>query len=565
MILVILLPATLMELDFISVRGAREHNLRDVDVDIPKHRLVIITGVSGSGKSSLAFDTLFAEGQRRYVESLSAYARQFLGQLTKPAYDAIRGLSPTIAIEQKTASMNPRSTVGTVTEIYDYLRVLFARAGAAHCPECGCEVRRHTPGEMVEAVLGLGEGRRFMIAAPLVVHEVGDFAALFGQARRDGFARMRVDGRVFNLDDGVPELDPGARHDIEVVIDRLRVRDGIGDRLNDSIEMALGYGNGTLVVAFTDGAADLRMSDHMRCDACGIDLPELSPQLLSFNSPLGMCPECKGLGTSLDTDADKLVPDVDKSLDDGAVVLGQQAADGADAVIARVGGLGGISSGSFAVNGVEVAVDIDSDTLQDVVDRINASGSGVRAALDLDADRIEFESVRRGEAFRLEDGDSGFLSAIGVEPRTYEPTGVVRSSGGRGASEAMRVFTETLEALFETSEDDGAPATLSSLVGDLKSLISDGIQRAGRNGRGLGLTFRLRKGGVGPIRFWQQDQVRFRAALRKHPDRIEKFFTGKNNDTPDGMLAKMMEKVDAALGSIEFQGQQVGLHLDTYV
>lgn len=309
-----------MEPDIISVRGAREHNLKHVDVDIPKHKLVVITGVSGSGKSSLAFDTLFAEGQRRYVESLSAYARQFLGQLSKPGYDAIRGLSPTIAIEQKSASMNPRSTVGTVTEIYDYLRVLYARAGTPHCPRCGVVVRAYTAPEIVAQLLALPEGSRWSLLAPLASGEVGALAGIADAARRDGFARLRVDGAVVSLDgQPLPTLDPSRPHTVEVVIDRVVVRDDMRPRLTDSVETALRYGKGALIAAPADGTPDRRFSERNRCDTCDIDLDELSPQLFSFNSPLGMCPSCKGLGTAFEVDPVKLVPNPELSLDEGAI------------------------------------------------------------------------------------------------------------------------------------------------------------------------------------------------------------------------------------------------------
>jgi len=309
----------LVETSVISVRGAREHNLKSVDVDLPKHRLVVVTGVSGSGKSSLAFDTVFAEGQRRYVESLSAYARQFLGQVQKPAYDSIRGLSPTVAIEQKRGSVNPRSTVGTVTEVYDYLRVLFARAGTAHCPSCARPVSRMTPGEMVEFTLALDEGSRWMVLAPLASGEITDLQTLRDEARRQGFTRLRVDGLVHPLEDAPLTLAAGRRHVVELVVDRIVVKDDARARLTDSIETALRYGEGSLVLAAARGDDEHRLSERMRCDACDLDLPDLSPQLFSFNSPLGMCPDCNGLGTAIEVDPRRVVPDPGKSLDEGAI------------------------------------------------------------------------------------------------------------------------------------------------------------------------------------------------------------------------------------------------------
>ena len=308
--------------DHIRIRGAREHNLKGVDLDLPKQRLIVMTGPSGSGKSSLAFDTLFAEGQRRYVESLSAYARQFLGQLKKPAYDAMTGLSPTIAIEQKTVTSNPRSTVGTITEVHDFLRVLFARVGTMHCPTCGAVIRRETPGQMVERIAHKPVGTKLILLAPLVRKQKGDFAKLFDQIRRDGFARARVDGALIELDPAAkpPKLDARKDHTIEVVVDRLIVKDGMAARLLDSLETALKFGDGVVVLASLDGAADERLSSAWRCDVCERDLPELSPALFSFNAPHGMCPICKGLGTSLELDPDKLVPDPSLSLDEGAIV-----------------------------------------------------------------------------------------------------------------------------------------------------------------------------------------------------------------------------------------------------
>ncbi|MBP7865552.1 MAG: excinuclease ABC subunit UvrA [Acidobacteria bacterium] len=303
--------------DSIVIEGAAEHNLRHVRVEIPKNRLVVCTGVSGSGKSSLAFDTLFAEGQRRYVESLSSYARQFLGQMEKPRYDAIRGLTPTIAIDQKSAGTNPRSTVGTITEIHDHLRVLFARVGTQHCHGCGRPVSEQSAQQIVEELLRLPPGTKLLILAPLVRARKGEHRDVLEQARRDGFTRARVDGEVKLLEGPVP-LDKKRKHTVEVVVDRLVVNEAVRDRLTDSVETALRVGGGILSAAVPDGEERL-FSEHNACVWCGISYPELSPQLFSFNSPQGMCRECNGLGTRIEMDPDKVIPDRSLSLADGAI------------------------------------------------------------------------------------------------------------------------------------------------------------------------------------------------------------------------------------------------------
>ena len=305
-----------MEPDKIIVKGAREHNLKNLHVEIPKRQLVVFTGPSGSGKSSLAFDTLFAEGQRRYVESLSAYARQFLGQMEKPDYDHIRGLSPTISIEQKAASNNPRSTVGTITEIFDYLRVLYARVGQQHCHQCGRPVGKMEPASIVASVLRLEEGTRFMVLAPLVQNRKGEFRDLLDQLRREGFTRVRLGGEVIELT-GLEKLEKNVRHTLDVVVDRLKMREGIASRVTDSIETALRVGEGRCIV-HEMGSEDHLYSEKLACDHCEIAFPELSPASFSFNGPLGMCKTCNGLGTALRMDPGKVVePGV--SLDDGAI------------------------------------------------------------------------------------------------------------------------------------------------------------------------------------------------------------------------------------------------------
>jgi len=307
-----------MEPDVITIRGAAEHNLKAIDVEIPKKQLVVLTGVSGSGKSSLAFDTLFAEGQRRYVESLSAYARQFLGQMDKPRYDSIAGLSPTIAIEQKASSANPRSTVGTVTEIYDYLRVLFARAGTQHCHSCGRAVGSQTVDQIVTSLLGRPDKTRFTVLAPIARNRKGEFRQIFDDARKDGFVRVRIDGAITDLG-GEITLDKKLKHDVDLVVDRIALREGIKSRLTDSIETALRYGDGIAIALFAADGEEVLFSEHNYCAHCDISFPELAPQMFSFNSPLGMCTSCHGLGTTMQIDVDKIVPDPSLSLSDGAV------------------------------------------------------------------------------------------------------------------------------------------------------------------------------------------------------------------------------------------------------
>jgi excinuclease ABC subunit A len=306
-----------MELDRIIITGARQHNLKNITVEIPKKKLVILTGVSGSGKSSLAFDTLYAEGQRRYIESLNAYARQFLGQMDKPLYDSIRGLAPTISIEQKAASGNPRSTVGTITEIHDYLRVLWARVGRLTCHNCGRPVSQQSSQQIVHEIATLPAGTKFLLLAPLVKERKGEHKEIFDQVRKAGFTRVRVDGVVVTLEDDV-RLDKKKKHTIEAVVDRLIAKEGMAQRLHDSVETALRYGQG-LVIVSPEGQPEQVMSQHRACHHCGISFPEPSPQLFSFNSPQGMCPECSGLGTRMEMDPELVVPNPDLSVNEGAV------------------------------------------------------------------------------------------------------------------------------------------------------------------------------------------------------------------------------------------------------
>lgn len=303
--------------DSIIIKGARQHNLKNIDVEIPRNKLVVITGLSGSGKSSLAFDTIYAEGQRRYVESLSAYARQFLGQMDKPDVDYIEGLSPAISIDQKTTSHNPRSTVGTVTEIYDYLRLLFARVGQPHCPQCGRPISQQTVDQMVDRVMALPEGSRVQLLAPLVRGKKGEHQKILADIRRDGYTRVRVDGEIHDLSEALV-LAKTKKHTIEVVVDRLVIRAGLEKRLADSLETALSLGHGVVLVQVI-GGEELTFSEHFACTACGISLPEIAPRIFSFNSPYGACPACTGLGIEREIDPALVVPDPAKSLRQGAI------------------------------------------------------------------------------------------------------------------------------------------------------------------------------------------------------------------------------------------------------
>ena len=309
--------------DRLIVRGAREHNLKNVSLDMPRNALIVFTGLSGSGKSSLAFDTIFAEGQRRYVESLSAYARQFLGQMDKPDVDFIEGLSPAVSIDQKSTNRNPRSTVGTITEVYDYLRLLFARAGKPHCPKCGKEIAKQTPQNIVDQILQMQDGSKFQVLAPVIRARKGEFLDLFKDFTTAGYARVRVDGTVYAIAD-VPKLKKQEKHTIEVVVDRLSVKAESKSRITDSIETALRLASGLVILDFVDlkvGSPDKEksFSEHMACHECELSFEELEPRSFSFNSPFGACPECSGIGTKLEVDEDLLIPDDSISIYEGAI------------------------------------------------------------------------------------------------------------------------------------------------------------------------------------------------------------------------------------------------------
>ena len=304
--------------DTIRVRGARVNNLKNVSLEIPRDKLVVLTGLSGSGKSSLAFDTIYAEGQRRYVESLSSYARMFLGQMDKPDVDSIDGLSPAISIDQKTTSKNPRSTVGTVTEIYDYLRLLWARCGTPHCPKCGKEIRRQSVDQIVDQIMQLPERTKFQILAPVVRGKKGEHQKVFEDARRGGYARVRVDGSIYELSEEI-SLDKNRKHHIEVIVDRLMMKPNLARRLTDSVETAANLSGGLVILNELDGDRDTMFSQNYACEECGVSLPELSPRMFSFNNPYGACPVCTGLGTQLVADPALIIPDDSKSILQGAI------------------------------------------------------------------------------------------------------------------------------------------------------------------------------------------------------------------------------------------------------
>ncbi len=312
------------EQEFIKIRGANEHNLKNIDLDIPRNELVVLTGLSGSGKSSLAFDTIYAEGQRRYMESLSSYARQFLGQMEKPNVEKIEGLSPAISIDQKSTNRNPRSTVGTVTEVYDYFRLLYARIGIPHCPECGREIARQTVDQMVDKIMELPEGSRIQVLAPIVRGRKGEHAKVLERAKRSGYVRVRIDGNLFDLSEDI-KLEKNLKHNIEIVVDRLVIKEGIEKRLTDSVENALELSEGLLFIDVVKGE-QMNFSQSFSCPDCGVSIDEIEPRSFSFNNPFGACPDCLGLGYKMEFDEDLMIPDKSLSINDGAItVMGWQS------------------------------------------------------------------------------------------------------------------------------------------------------------------------------------------------------------------------------------------------
>ena len=306
--------------DKIIIKGAKEHNLKNISLEIPRDKLVVITGLSGSGKSSLAFDTLYAEGQRRYVESLSSYARQFLGLMEKPDVESIEGLSPAISIDQKTTSKNPRSTVGTVTEIYDYIRLLYARIGIPYCPKCGKKIEKQTLDQIVDNVMELPEGTKIQILSPVIRGKKGEYVKLLQDAQKDGFVRARIDGEIVELTDDI-EIDRNKKHNIDLVVDRLIIKPEIKNRLAESVEIAMKHAN-NLVLVDVIGDKEKLFSGNYACPDCNISFEELSPRMFSFNNPFGACPECTGIGYLMKMDEDLIIPDKNKTLYDGVKAFG---------------------------------------------------------------------------------------------------------------------------------------------------------------------------------------------------------------------------------------------------
>ncbi|MEG2001137.1 MAG: excinuclease ABC subunit UvrA, partial [Evtepia sp.] len=302
----------------IIIKGARENNLKNINLAIPRDQLVVLTGLSGSGKTSLAFDTIYAEGQRRYVESLSSYARQFLGQMEKPDVDYIDGLSPAISIDQKTTSKNPRSTVGTVTEIYDYLRLLWARTGIPHCPNCGKEIQKQTIDQITDQILALPPSTKIQILAPLIRDRKGEYTKVFEDARKSGYVRCRVDGSLYDLSEEI-KPDKNKRHTIEIVVDRLVIADGILRRLTDSVETAISLAGGIIIINLPTEERDILFSQNYACETCGISMEELTPRMFSFNNPFGACPTCTGLGVQLKVDPELILPNPNLSILEGAI------------------------------------------------------------------------------------------------------------------------------------------------------------------------------------------------------------------------------------------------------
>ncbi len=468
-----------MEPDRIVITGARQHNLKNVTIEIPKKRLVVLTGVSGSGKSSLAFDTLYAEGQRRYIESLSAYARQFLGQMEKPLYDSIRGLAPTISIEQKSASTNPRSTVGTVTEVHDYLRVLWARVGRLTCHRCGRPVSQQSAQQIVHEVLELSAGTKFLVLAPLVKERKGEHREVIEQVRKSGFARVRVDGIVLSLEDDI-RLDKKRKHSIEAVVDRLVAKPGLGQRLTDSVETALKHGQGTVIVA-PEGKPDLVLSEHRACHHCGISFPEPTPQLFSFNSPQGMCPECSGLGTRVEMAPELVVPNPDLSVNEGAVkplgAVGEATTWGSDIVraVARERGID-LNKPWRSLSAEQRRVILYGTGGERVSIRVNSSwGTG---AFKMRYEGAINSMMRRMRETKSEEMRQYYQKYLSSRPcsacggRRIRPEALGVKIAGRAIADVTALSVAEAHAFFDSLELRGAEATIAAeLLKEIRSRL----------------------------------------------------------------------------------------------
>jgi excinuclease ABC subunit A len=468
-----------MEPDRIVITGARQHNLKHVTVEIPKKKLVVLTGVSGSGKSSLAFDTLYAEGQRRYIESLSAYARQFLGQMEKPLYDSIKGLAPTISIEQKTASTNPRSTVGTVTEIHDYLRVLWARVGRLTCFRCGRAVSQQSAQQIVHEVMELPEGTKFLVLAPLVSERKGEHRDVLEQLRKSGFARVRVDGSVLGLEDEI-RLDKKRKHSIDVVVDRLIAKPGIARRLTDSVETALRHGQGIVVVA-PEGQPEKTLSEHRACHDCGISFPEPTPQLFSFNSPQGMCPECSGLGTRMEMDPALVVSNPELSVNEGAVkplgAVGEATTWGSDIVraVARERGID-LNKPWKELSQAQRQVILFGTGGERVSVRYHGSmGTG---AFKMRYEGAINSMMRRMRETKSEDMRQYYQRFLSSRPcsacagRRVRPEALGVKIAGRAIADVTALSVADAHAFFETLELKGAEAKIASeLLKEIRSRL----------------------------------------------------------------------------------------------
>jgi excinuclease ABC subunit A len=468
-----------MELDRILITGARQHNLKNVTVEIPKKKLVVLTGVSGSGKSSLAFDTLYAEGQRRYIESLSAYARQFLGQMDKPLYDSIRGLAPTISIEQKSASTNPRSTVGTVTEIHDYLRVLWARVGRLTCHRCGRPVSQQSAQQIVKEIQELSEGTKFLVLAPLVKERKGEHREVIEQVRKSGFARVRVDGIVLALEDEI-RLDKKKKHTIDAVVDRLIAKPGIAQRLTDSVETALRHGQGVVVVA-AEGRPEMVLSEHRACHYCGLSFPEPSPQLFSFNSPQGMCPECSGLGTRMEMDPQLVVPNPELSVNEGAVkplgAVGEATTWGSDVVraVARERGID-LNKPWKAISEAHRRVILYGTGGERVSIKISSSwGSGAFKMRYEGAINSMMRRMRETKSEEMRQYYQKYLSSrpcSACEGRRIRPEALGVKIAGRTISEITALSVADAHAFFDSLKLQGAEAKIATeLLKEIRSRL----------------------------------------------------------------------------------------------